>query len=482
MQRSTSAIIGMFAFMTAFPVTVPVNAQTDFSTFSRAVHAAMGTTNISRLEMLATGWEACMGQPWAIDAGWARWELTDYRRVFDYSNGTSMQSAMRRAGLDEGRLGGCGAQPGAAPTAQRSNLNPQSPWASQLALWLTPQGFLSLAADETVQSSQSENGWNVSFTTEQEGVTYPFTGRYSDAYELLHISTRLDDTVFGDMLVEAEFSGYRDYNGVSFPASVEIRQGGFGVLNLSVTDLVPDTAAASEPEPAPARGPGGGAAGGQSEALTEVAPGVYVSNGAYQGVIVDTDAGIVVIDGLQNDARSRELIAQARQAIPDKPFAWVISTHNHFDHAAGIRAFMQAGATLITHESNAAFFRAALASPRTLNPEEAAQVEVRVMGVGEQFTLPDSRNSVALYKLNGSSHADDMLIAWLPGMKTIVEADLLQPWINPVFGGGEHPFLVYLADELDRLGLDYERFIPVHRPPQPPFMTREDLLSEIGRL
>jgi hypothetical protein len=107
---------------------------------------------------------------------------------------------------------------------------------------------------------------------------------------------------------------------------------------------------------------------------------------------------------------------------------------------------------------------------------------VRVLGVGDTYVFGDSRNPIELHKLSGSSHADDMLIAWLPGMKTIVEADLLQPWINPVFGGGRHPFLVYLADELDRLGLDYERFIPVHRPPEPPFMTREDLLSEIGRL
>jgi glyoxylase-like metal-dependent hydrolase (beta-lactamase superfamily II) len=351
-----------------------------------------------------------------------------------------------------------------------------------LPLWLTPQGFLALARQENATVTATENGWQVQFISNRDGVNFPFTGRYSRDYLLQHVSTRIDDSVFGDMLVEAEFANWLEFAGVRFPATLIQRQGGFPVLYLEVTGLVVNTAAPSEPEPAPPRAPGGGGGAGQAEGLTEVAPGIFVSGGAYQGVIVDTDAGIVVIDGLQSDTRSRELIAQARAAIPGKPFAYVISTHNHFDHASGLRAFMQAGATLVTHESNAAFFRAALAAPRTLNPAESGAVEVRVLGVGDTYVFGDSRNPIELHKLSGSSHADDMLIAWLPGMKTIVEADLLQPWINPVFGGGRHPFLVYLADELDRLGLDYERFIPVHRPPEPPFMTREDLLSEIGRL
>jgi glyoxylase-like metal-dependent hydrolase (beta-lactamase superfamily II) len=481
MQISRVSII---RFLMAGMVTIchaTAVAQPTMPQLRDAANLAMGTADVSRIALQATGWEACMGQPWAIAAGWARWELTDYNRVLDYTDGTSLQTAMRRAGLDAGQLGGCGAQPGAAPTSQRSNLNPQSPWLAQLPLWLTPQGFLALAQQADARIEAVDDGWLVSFATQQAGVSYPFQGRYSTDFLLQHISTRVDDTVFGDMLVEAEFADWQEFNGIRFPASLIQRQGGFDVLNLHVTDVVVNTAAPSQPEPAPARGPGGGGAA-TAEGLSEVAPGVFVSLGAYQGVIVDTDNGIVVIDGLQSDARSHELIVQAREAIPGKPFSYVISTHNHFDHAAGLRAFMQTGATLVTHESNAAFFRAALAAPRTLNPAEAGQVEVRVLGVGDTFVLEDSRNPITLHRLQGSSHADDMLIAWLPGMKTIVEADLLQPWINPVFGGGRHPFLVHLADELERLGLDYERFIPVHRPPQAPFMTRQDLLLEIGRL
>jgi hypothetical protein len=58
---------------------------------------------------------------------------------------------------------------------------------------------------------------------------------------------------------------------------------------------------------------------------------------------------------------------------------------------------------------------------------------------------------------------------------------LLQPWINPVFGGGDHPFLIWFADELDRLGLDYQQFVPIHRPANPPLMTKSDLMEAVGR-
>src|SRR5690606_32539342 len=93
---------------------------TNFADFETAARAALGSADLARLEFTASGWEACLGQPWRIDAGWARWELTDYRRVLDFEAGLSLQSAQRRAGMDPDRIGGCGAQPDASPTPQQS--------------------------------------------------------------------------------------------------------------------------------------------------------------------------------------------------------------------------------------------------------------------------------------------------------------------------------------------------------------------------
>jgi glyoxylase-like metal-dependent hydrolase (beta-lactamase superfamily II) len=459
-----------------------------FSQFRQLALAALGSEELSRLEFTAQGWEACVGQPWRIDAGWARWELLNYRRVLDVANGTSLQTAQRRSGLDADKLGGCGAQPQSQATAQQTALTSLSSWENQLPLWLTPQGFMALATRQAASVQATAEGHQLSFTVVHNGATYPFTGTFNQAHLLTHIDTRLDDAVLGDMVVTADFGPYQRSAGVAFPTTLRIEQGGFATLQLQITGVVPNTTASSEAPPRPATGVaatfGGGTPAAAGEALTPVTAGIWVSNGAYQAVIVEMERAIVVIDGLQNDSRSAAIIEQAKAAIPGKPIRYVISTHLHFDHASGLRAFAAEGTILLTQNANVKFFEAALNSPRTLRDPAAVTPPMLVQGIGESFSLSDPTNRLELHHLQGSLHAADMLIAYLPAIKTVVEADLLQPWISPAFGGnypGGHPFLRHLDSELERLGLDYDKFIPIHRPPQPPFMTKADLKQVIGK-
>ena len=161
--------------------------------------------------------------------------------------------------MDPGRIGGCGAQPDAQAVSQQSSLNAGSSWDAQLPLWLTPQGFLILAGRHEATVSEGRDGTTVSFSVSTSGLSYPFTGRFDEAALLTHVETRLDDPVFGDMLVTADFDGYREFNGLRFPTSLVIAQGGYPTLNLRVTDVIPDTPASAEPPPRQASG--GGAAG-----------------------------------------------------------------------------------------------------------------------------------------------------------------------------------------------------------------------------
>jgi glyoxylase-like metal-dependent hydrolase (beta-lactamase superfamily II) len=486
MRRALPVTAVLFAFLSAVPGLL--QAQPRFASYAElhaAALAALGSSTLQALEFHGSGWEGCLGQPWRIDAGWARWELLDYRRVMAFDRGQSIQTAQRRAGMDPERLGGCGAQPGAAPVAQQSAITPATAWPNQLPLWLTPQGLFALAAQHAPDITRNDSGWQLSFSVAKGGVDYPFSAQLDERLFPLRIETRIDNTVYGDMLVEAEFSDYRDFAGVLFPARMIHKQGGYAVLDLTIDRVIPNSSGSTEAPAPPVTGGGGGTQQlPVAVSLVEVGPGIHVSLGTYQGVIVDMESGLVVIDGLQSDARAAELIAQAKALFPGKPLRYVISTHNHFDHAAGLRAFVAEGATVITHKMNEDFFRTALAAPRTLDNPDPREVPVAVLGVGDFFVLSDRRNRIELYRLQGSLHADDMLVVYLPAINAVVEADLLQPWINPVFGGNSaepHPFLVHLADELQRLGLPYTQFIPIHSPPQAPFMSKDDLLSAIGR-
>ena len=82
---------------TAIALAGPAAGQSsNLDQFRRAATEALGGA-AATIEFTASGWDACLGQAWAVTEGWARWELTGYRRVIDYATGTSTQTAMRRS-------------------------------------------------------------------------------------------------------------------------------------------------------------------------------------------------------------------------------------------------------------------------------------------------------------------------------------------------------------------------------------------------
>src|SRR5688572_6472849 len=186
---------------------------------------------------------------------------------------------------------------------------------------------------------------------------------------------------------------------------------------------------------------------------------------------------------MQNEARTRAVIEETKKAIPGKPIRYVVVTHSHNDHINGLRDFVAEGSTILTHEINVKFLERALSTPRTMVLGAPPKGTPKVQGVGDRYVLQDGKQVIELHRIKGHVHADDMLVAYIPGAKTIVESDLVQPWINPQFAGGPgpNPYLVHLANELDRLKLNYETFVSIHRPTPPPTVTRAAFLAAAGR-
>ena len=69
---------------------------------------------------------------------------------------------------------------------------------------------------------------------------------------------------------------------------------------------------------------------------------------------------IAVIEGPLGDARSDAVMAEAKKLVPNKPIKYLINTHHHFDHFGGVRAYVAAGATIVTNEVNVAYYQKAL--------------------------------------------------------------------------------------------------------------------------
>ena len=74
-----------------------------------------------------------------------------------------------------------------------------------------------------------------------------------------------------------------------------------------------------------------------------------------------------------NRQGSIAVIDAVKRAIPGKPIKYLINTHHHFDHSGGVRTYAADGATIITHQSNIAYFENAWRNPRTINPDRLAK-------------------------------------------------------------------------------------------------------------
>jgi glyoxylase-like metal-dependent hydrolase (beta-lactamase superfamily II) len=197
---------------------------------------------------------------------------------------------------------------------------------------------------------------------------------------------------------------------------------------------------------------------------TKLADGVYyLAGGTHFSVAVDFRDGIELIEAPLNEARSLAVIAAARAAIPKKPIKHLINTHHHFDHAGGLRTYVAQGIPIITQAAAKPYYEKVWMNPHTVNPDLLAKTPKRpnIQAVVDKQVLTDGNHTIELYKLSGSSHADTMLIAYLPKEKILVEADVFTP--PPM---GQRPAVTAeaknLYDNIQRLRLDVNQIASIH--------------------
>ena len=447
-------------------LSVPAAAQDARATLQSAARA-LGADSVRSLTYTASGVNFAPGQSAVPGAPWPRFNIPTFSRSVNYETASLRDEQVRSRAEMPPRGGGLPAMGEVRQiqvvsgdfawnvTGETAAPTPVALIDRQLQLWTTPHGV--------IKAAMANNA-----TVQGRTVAFAVPGRYSikatldDRGMVERVEAVLSNPVVGDMPVEVTYADYRDFGGVKFPMRIRQGAGGFPAADLTVTEVKPNVAVEIA-VPDSIRGATMPYARVTSDPAAE---GVwYVTGGSHHSVVIEMKDHTVVVEGPLNDERATAVIAEARRLVPGKPIRYVINSHHHFDHAGGLRAFAAEGITVITHETTRAFFEGALAAPATMTPDrqQAARRKVAVEGVRDKRVLTDGARSVEIHHMAGSTHADGMLMIYLPKERLLIQADAFTPGPpNAPVPAVINPLSVNLADNITRLNLGVDRLLPLH--------------------
>jgi len=418
--------------------------------------------------------------------------IDHYVRVIDLSAPASRQTGTTN---NIGAGGSTTVTPGTffqQVTAQQADVS--RPWANSLEFYITPWGFLEgAAANKATASRRKVDGKNYTVLTwspavkAPSGKSYVIHGYVNQQNLVDRVETWLGENIMGDMHILATYTGWKDFGGVMAPSSIVETRGGwpFFEVNVTAAKANPPDVAALVPPPASAAGRGG-AGGGAPPApapLTVTAEklgdGLYrltTGPGSYDSVIVEFKDYVMMLEAGQSEARALAYVAETKKLIPNKPIRYVMNTHPHSDHTGGLPVLVAEGATVITQKNNVEFLQKALNTPRTLLNDTLAKNprKAKIEAVAEKKVYSDGTRTVEMYHVYPAPHSNGLIIAYIPKEKVLFQGDF-----SVIPGEPANDHVKALVPVLEKLNLDFDRYINVHTSAAP--QTKADVWKAVGK-
>ena len=451
--------------------------QQDAKTVISAATKALGADNLKTLEFSGSGFDYVLGQAANPNLPWPKFIDKTFNRVVDLDAPASRTQRIRTQGENPPRGGG--QQPVVGEQTQNQVLAGAA--ARDDLMMALPYGFLrsAAAASDTSVKSQTTGGKKYTVLSFSGSNKAAVRGYLNSDNLLEKVETKIDNNVLGDIPFETAFSDYKDFGGVKFPTHIVQKQGGYPVLDVTVTDVKPNAPANIANAGAPA------AAAPQVATSEKLGDGVYLILGGYAAIVEDFKDYIVVIEGGQSDQRSEAVIAEAKRLIPNKPIKYVINTHHHFDHSGGLRAYVAEGAIVVTHQINKPYYEKIWANPHTIAPDRLSKnpKKPKFETVADKKVMTDGNHVIEIYHQQDLGHNDGMLLVYLPKEKVLLEADGFNPPAQPLTRtpSAVSPYTANLQANIERLKLDVERIVPVHYPADSRKVMDKELLTAVGK-
>lgn len=494
----------------------------------------IGEANLRCVTFSGAGYAGAVGQTFenAVNVDWPRIDsLANYTRTIDWEAGTSKETFDRMPGISPASwkygLGWQGGTPTQTARRQTHIVNGRFAWhidgsgdpvavppelaeLYQLDLWLNPPGFLKAARMPGANPvalwrwEQIEKGrdGNVVSPEKVHVVAITMFGKYrvdatvNSQNLITRIKTTVSEPALGDFNIEHESTNQISFGNVRWPTTWHSHHGwddnwqfyrqstGHNGYGGQFPDVRPNDCG----DPVPVPPAVAQATFGTEVVVEQLADGVYLlGGGPANSYMVEFSDFVAVFEAPTNEARSLAVIDTIAELAPNKPIRWLISSHPHFDHIGGLRAYLHIGATIVAHAKNIAFLNSDVLSyePRTMDPDIVSRWPPTELSEGynyeavqENYVITDNRRILRVYYVQPLQHVEGMLMAYLPAERIAFEADLFDTHEPPKVA--QLPAMRTLATQVERMPLDVETLAPVHGNPVP-WSRFESALEALNR-
>jgi len=495
---------------------MPVARAQDARTVLQAVAQNIGAENLNTLQISGNkGWSAAPGGSYSPTDDWPRFELTSYSKQIDFNAHFSRDQLSRQLGPYP-KLGAGQGVPDQGQQHMDFVLNGSTAWVLagggfgpldregymdgipvaemwQLDVIMTPHGFVKAAlapGANPVAVMTGPRGHQLDYISITALGKYHVTAAVNERNEIESVTTHVANPIFGDMLYEWRYGPYKQFGAVKYPSLIHHDEGdvrlnpAHNALEVQISDVQANAPVQVITPPAGTEKlPGESVARVESQKLAD---GVwYVAGIRHASVAVEFRDFMAVVDAPLNEKRAIAVIDEVHRLAPNKPIRYLVNTHHHFDHSGGLRTYVAEGATVVTNRMNREFYERVMFSPapRTLEPDRLSLLNPDLLPhpvmelVGGKYVISDGTRTLDVYTLPPYDHAADMMVAYLPHEKMLINADIYEPPQK----GGRPPKpsegTRVLLETIQRLGLDVSWDVGLHSGVGP----HEDLVKLMGQ-
>jgi hypothetical protein len=239
--------------------------------------------------------------------------------------------------------------------------------------------------------------------------------------------------LWGQVRVEYVYSIWEEGSGISLPSASARVVDGFKEITRTIGDFefVDRTKAPELSLPA-----AGDVAGNTTPLFlqplapkkVEVTPQVFLSvNTGYTEAIALVGNTIYVLDATQSEARAKQDLDLIHAAFPGEHPIVLVVTDVAWPHVAGVRFWVAAGATVVSHRTSKDFLTQVIERRWTRSPDRLEQrrksVQFKFVSVDKSYTAAGGKLQLVAIDGIGSEGA---LMAWMPDDHLLWASDYIQ--------------------------------------------------------